>query len=81
MNSDSSEEEQVTENDQQQNEVKGTAKGKSCKGYLYYSSTLKSKARNPRCLGIPRSLPQGIFYVAFISCSVPQKLLREKANI
>lgn len=63
MNSDSSEEEQVTENDQQQNEVKGTAKGKSCKGYLYYSSTLKSKARNPRCLGIPRSLPQVPNYV------------------
>ncbi|KAM7250099.1 hypothetical protein ACFE04_021982 [Oxalis oulophora] len=32
--------------------------GKSCKGYLYYSSTRKSKGRNPRCVGIPRTLPQ-----------------------
>lgn len=35
-------------------------KGRSCKGYLYYSSTLKSKAKNPRCVGIPRTLRQGI---------------------
>lgn len=34
-------------------------KGKSCKGYLYYNSTLKSKGRNPRCVGISRTLQQG----------------------
>jgi hypothetical protein len=33
-------------------------KGKSCKGYLYYSSTLKSNVTNPRCIGIPRTLRQ-----------------------
>ncbi|KAB5547560.1 hypothetical protein DKX38_010966 [Salix brachista] len=32
--------------------------GKSCKGYLYYSSTLKSNVTNPRCIGIPRTLRQ-----------------------
>ncbi|CAN8254759.1 unnamed protein product [Cochlearia groenlandica] len=32
-------------------------KGKSCKGYLYYSSSLKSKSKNPRCVGFPRKLP------------------------
>ncbi|XP_034889645.1 uncharacterized protein, partial [Populus alba] len=36
---------------------------KSCKGYLYYSSTLKSNGINPRCIGIPRSLPQIPNYV------------------
>ncbi|CAH2064418.1 unnamed protein product [Thlaspi arvense] len=38
-------------------------KGRSCKGYLYYSSTLKSKAKNPRCVGIPRTLRQVPDYV------------------
>ncbi|CAN8254758.1 unnamed protein product [Cochlearia groenlandica] len=38
-------------------------KGKSCKGYLYYSSSLKSKSKNPRCVGIPRNLPQVPDYV------------------
>ncbi|XP_038693356.1 uncharacterized protein LOC119991180 [Tripterygium wilfordii] len=33
-------------------------KGKSCKGCLYYSSVLKTKSRNPTCVGIPRNLPQ-----------------------
>ncbi|KAG5614226.1 hypothetical protein H5410_014050 [Solanum commersonii] len=33
--------------------------GKSCKGCLYYSSTYKSNSRNPLCLGLSRSLPQG----------------------
>ncbi|KAL8240525.1 hypothetical protein R6Q59_013880 [Mikania micrantha] len=32
--------------------------GKSCKGCLYYSSTLKSNSRNPVCVGITRSLPK-----------------------
>ncbi|XP_057499539.1 uncharacterized protein LOC130783798 [Actinidia eriantha] len=35
-----------------------TKKAKSCKGCLYYSSTLKSNSRNPVCAGITRSLPQ-----------------------
>ncbi|XP_076955443.1 uncharacterized protein LOC143630269 [Bidens hawaiensis] len=33
-------------------------KGKSCKGCLYYSSTLKSSSKNPLCLGFTRSLPK-----------------------
>ncbi|WOK98199.1 hypothetical protein Cni_G06909 [Canna indica] len=41
-----------------------TYKGKSCKGCLYYSSRLKSDARNPVCVGISRSLPQVPNYVA-----------------
>ncbi|KAI3933689.1 hypothetical protein MKW92_030112 [Papaver armeniacum] len=36
----------------------GGLKGKSCKGCLYYSSILKSKSRNPLCLGITGALPQ-----------------------
>ncbi|CAL9112665.1 unnamed protein product [Musa textilis] len=42
-----------------------TNKGKSCKGCLYYSSRLKSDARIPVCVGISRTLPQGI---EVISC-------------
>lgn len=34
-------------------------KGKSCKGCLYYSYTLKSDSRNPLCVRFTRSLPQG----------------------
>ncbi|GLT44608.1 hypothetical protein SLA2020_184940 [Shorea laevis] len=45
------------EGKQQGRETKGGPKGRSCKGYLYYSSTLKSNNRNPRCIGIPRSVP------------------------
>uniref|UniRef100_A0A5B6ZY56 DUF8204 domain-containing protein n=1 Tax=Davidia involucrata TaxID=16924 RepID=A0A5B6ZY56_DAVIN len=41
-----------------QNQVTGSKKGKSCKGCLYYSSTLKSNSRNPLCVGITRTLPQ-----------------------
>ncbi|XP_026449620.1 uncharacterized protein LOC113349796 [Papaver somniferum] len=36
----------------------GGLKGKSCKGCLYYSSILKSKSRNPLCLGITGALQQ-----------------------
>ncbi|XP_043810207.1 uncharacterized protein LOC110609782 isoform X2 [Manihot esculenta] len=36
----------------------GASKRKSCKGCLYYSSILKSKGINPRCIGIPRTLHQ-----------------------
>ncbi|KAG5530267.1 hypothetical protein RHGRI_030587 [Rhododendron griersonianum] len=35
-------------------------KAKSCKGCVYYSSTLKSNSRNPLCVGIPRSIPQDV---------------------
>ncbi|GFY93938.1 hypothetical protein Acr_09g0003840 [Actinidia rufa] len=38
--------------------LENTKKAKSCKGCLYYSSTLKSNSRNPVCAGITRSLPQ-----------------------
>ncbi|KAF5798547.1 hypothetical protein HanXRQr2_Chr07g0294211 [Helianthus annuus] len=40
------------------NEKLASRKGKSCKGCLYYSSTLKSNSRNPVCVGITRSLPK-----------------------
>ncbi|XP_073011946.1 uncharacterized protein [Typha latifolia] len=40
-----------------------TYKGKSCKGCLYYSSLLKSEARNPMCFGISRTLPQVPSYI------------------
>lgn len=38
-------------------------KAKSCKGCVYYSSTLKSNSRNPLCVGITRSLPQVPHYI------------------
>ncbi|GAB2282801.1 hypothetical protein Dimus_017336 [Dionaea muscipula] len=38
-------------------------KGKSCKGTLYYSSILKSKGRNPRCVGLTRSLQHVPSYI------------------
>ncbi|KAK4585228.1 hypothetical protein RGQ29_022762 [Quercus rubra] len=47
---------------QSQRQVK-VAKGNSCKGYLYFSSSLKSKARNPRCIGISRTLQQVPGYI------------------
>lgn len=34
-------------------------KAKSCKGCLYYSSRLKADSRNPVCVGLTRSLPNG----------------------
>ncbi|KAI3704523.1 hypothetical protein L1987_74746 [Smallanthus sonchifolius] len=40
------------------NEKSASRVGKSCKGCLYYSSTLKSNSRNPVCVGITRSLPK-----------------------
>ena len=52
------------------NPVRGS-KGKSCKGCLYYSSILKSKSQNPRCIGISRTLHQGAslpIYAYFSSC-------------
>ncbi|KAL6873606.1 hypothetical protein ACP4OV_013688 [Aristida adscensionis] len=33
-------------------------KGKSCKGCLYYSSVLRSRARGPVCVGLARGIPQ-----------------------
>ncbi|KNA12739.1 hypothetical protein SOVF_123160 [Spinacia oleracea] len=38
-------------------------RGKSCKGTLYYSSLLKSKGINPRCVGFTRSLQQVPSYI------------------
>lgn len=38
-------------------------KGKSCKGTLYYSSILKSKGRNPTCVGLSRTLQQVPSYI------------------
>ncbi|KAJ0907908.1 hypothetical protein HanRHA438_Chr07g0304481 [Helianthus annuus] len=49
------------------NEKLASRKGKSCKGCLYYSSTLKSNSRNPVCVGITRSLPKGILIFRFYS--------------
>lgn len=40
-----------------------SSKGKSCKGTLYYSSVLKSKGRNPRCVGVGRTLQQVPSYI------------------
>lgn len=37
----------------------GGNKGRSCKGCLYYSSQLKSDSRNPLCVGLSRSIPNG----------------------
>lgn len=37
----------------------GAVKGKSCKGYLFYSSSLRSRDRGPVCAGITRAIPQG----------------------
>ncbi|XP_043712309.1 uncharacterized protein LOC122661059 [Telopea speciosissima] len=47
---------------QNQNPVEGS-KGKSCKGCLYYSSIQKSKARNPLCVGVSRTLRQVPGYI------------------
>ncbi|MBA0649458.1 hypothetical protein Goklo_017021 [Gossypium klotzschianum] len=51
-------------NPNNQNQIRGS-KGKSCKGCLYYSSALKSKSQNPTCVGIPRTLQQGLFLSPF----------------
>ncbi|CAL9246814.1 unnamed protein product [Arabidopsis halleri] len=65
MNEGSSEEvtRTVMEEKPEQQQRGSLEKGRSCKGYLYYSSTLKSKAKNPRCVGIPRTLRQVPDYV------------------
>ncbi|XP_077231230.1 uncharacterized protein LOC143864223 [Tasmannia lanceolata] len=54
--------EEEGEEQQKQNPVK-VSKGKSCKGCLYYSTVLKSKSRNPLCVGITRTLPQVPSYI------------------
>ncbi|RLM55243.1 hypothetical protein C2845_PM10G20740 [Panicum miliaceum] len=41
----------------------GAAKGRSCKGCLFYSSVLRSRARGPVCVGITRALPQGFLLI------------------
>ena len=53
------EEKKVMDNSSKQTETERVRKGKSCKGTLYFSSHLKSKGCNPRCVGITRSLQQG----------------------
>ncbi|XP_044470697.1 uncharacterized protein LOC123199711 [Mangifera indica] len=71
---DTTKEEEKADDEQQQQQqqqqkqqkidlVEKLVKGKSCKGYLFYSSSLKSHHRNPRCIGIPRALPQVPNYV------------------
>jgi hypothetical protein len=37
----------------------GLVKGRSCKGFLFYSTVLRSKGRGPVCVGVTRSIPQG----------------------
>ncbi|XP_010503794.1 PREDICTED: uncharacterized protein LOC104780944 isoform X2 [Camelina sativa] len=64
MNEGSSEEVTRTVMEEKPEQQRGSLeKGRSCKGYLYYSSTLKSKSKNPRCVGIPRTLRQVPDYV------------------
>ncbi|VVA33189.1 PREDICTED: LOC105628591 isoform [Prunus dulcis] len=41
----------------------GSAKGKSCKGCLYYSSTQKSKSKYPTCVGLSQTLQQVPSYI------------------
>ncbi|CAL9021808.1 unnamed protein product [Prunus brigantina] len=41
----------------------GSAKGKSCKGCLYYSSTQKSKSKYPTCVGLSKTLQQVPSYI------------------
>uniref|UniRef100_A0A1J3EZX4 DUF8204 domain-containing protein n=1 Tax=Noccaea caerulescens TaxID=107243 RepID=A0A1J3EZX4_NOCCA len=54
----------VMEEKSEQQQGRGSLeKVRSCKGFLYYSSTLKNKAKNPRCVGIPRTLRQVPDYV------------------
>ncbi|GAB4847500.1 hypothetical protein Ancab_039821 [Ancistrocladus abbreviatus] len=50
-------------NQENQKTRKSSRKGKSCKGTLYYSSILKSKGRNPRCVGLSRTLQQVPSYI------------------
>ncbi|KAK9948483.1 hypothetical protein M0R45_004056 [Rubus argutus] len=61
MNTRNEEEEEEEEKSVEKNyhhpSVKTSKKGKSCKGTLYCSTALRSKAKNPRCIGIPRTLP------------------------
>ncbi|KAB2618134.1 hypothetical protein D8674_014003 [Pyrus ussuriensis x Pyrus communis] len=52
--------------DELPDQSKASKKGRSCKGTLYYSSALKSKAYNPLCVGIPRAIPE-----------VPQSIVAE----
>ncbi|XP_021301170.1 uncharacterized protein LOC110429443 isoform X3 [Herrania umbratica] len=65
-----SREEKGEEEKQNQNENR---KGKSCKGFLYFSSTIKSQDLNPRCIGIRRSLPQVTGYAVGQSEAEPSR--------
>lgn len=54
------------------------SKGKSCKGCLYYSSLQKSKSRTPTCIGLSKTLEQGIssFSPSLISRYFPSRMFR-----
>ncbi|XP_068344040.1 uncharacterized protein [Pyrus communis] len=52
--------------DELRDQSKASQKGRSCKGTLYYSSALKSKAYSPLCVGVPRAIPE-----------VPQSIVSE----
>ncbi|XP_062024586.1 uncharacterized protein LOC133740668 isoform X1 [Rosa rugosa] len=42
------------------NQSRGSTRGRSCKGCLYYSSLHKSKSKYPTCVGFYRTLNQGL---------------------
>ncbi|TXG59756.1 hypothetical protein EZV62_014329 [Acer yangbiense] len=46
-------------------------KGRSCIGYHYFSSSLKSSNGKPRCIGLPRPLQQGLFFFFSFFFSIP----------
>ncbi|KAL6993467.1 hypothetical protein U1Q18_011583 [Sarracenia purpurea var. burkii] len=60
MEDDAGKQKEISSNNQRPENPK---KAKSCKGCLYYSSTLNSSSRNPLCVGITRSLPQVPHYI------------------
>ncbi|KAK9948464.1 hypothetical protein M0R45_004037 [Rubus argutus] len=77
MNTRNEEEEEEEEKSVEKNiiilQVKTSKKGKSCKGTLYYSTALRSKAKNPRCIGIPRTLPHVPHSIVEASSDVERK--------
>lgn len=73
---DSGKEEEIGDDNPQQKQNQEGPKGKSCKGYLYYSSTLKSHNRNPRCIGVPRTLHQGYHFLINYFFNLPGFYLR-----
>ncbi|XP_050363722.1 uncharacterized protein LOC126782508 [Argentina anserina] len=45
------------------NQTRGSTKGRSCKGCLYYSSVQKSKSKYPTCVGFYKTLNQVPSYI------------------